>query len=106
MTDLSHDSSIVGNGTEPERQLWCAVLLKMLDDAFGPVPHQRRTEYGSWWQSRAESREMLLGRVCRDFLMVCDLAGVDWRCVRAFARALEASEEASWQAVKDFVEAA
>ena len=58
----------------PERQLWCAVVERALQDAVGPAAMAARDEARR--PERQDALQWFLEN-SRDYQMACDAAGVD-----------------------------
>jgi hypothetical protein len=74
-----HDGPI-GSAATPERQLWCAVIGRALDDAMDHIatvsgPNERlniRNEARAWFHGNGP-----------DFRVACESAGYDPDCIRS-----------------------
>ena len=75
--------------TEPDQNLWKAVVLQALLDASG----QSKKTFGAWPDSKHESlkREALRWLLVdeEDFFDVCEMAGIDARLLRQFSKRLQ-----------------
>jgi hypothetical protein len=64
----------VRSGGFPERQLWCAVVERALQDAVGPSAMAARAE--TCRPERQDALQWFLEN-SRDYQMACDAAGID-----------------------------
>ena len=67
-----------------QRQLWCAVILRAVEDATSPTPSVERSQARAW-----------LTGYSHDFANVCDLAGRESDRIRAQAIRIIAEADAS-----------
>ena len=72
----------------PERQLWCAVVERALQDAVGPGAMAARAE--SHRPERQDALQWFLENG-RDYQMACDAAGIDAEHLRHHVLMLAAS---------------
>jgi hypothetical protein len=84
----------VHNGAFPERQLWCAVVERALQDAVGPTAATARDE--ARHRERQDALRWFLDGG-HDYRMACDAAGIDAEDLRdrVLMRALGNSDKAA-----------
>ena len=85
------------SGATPERQLWCAVIGRALDDAMDHIatvsgPTERlniRNEARAWFHGNGP-----------DFRVACESAGYDPDCIRSRVLTIFAKRAASGEALQ------